>query len=67
MKKIGMNADFIFGSIPSLVRNEIDSGILLSVLPNLVLERFEYYLAHKKKLSREAQLFVDFIFECMRV
>lgn len=67
MKKIGMNADFIFGSMPSLVRNEIDSGMLLQVLPNLVLERFEYYLTHKKKLSKEGQIFVDFIFECMRV
>lgn len=67
LKQIGIHSDFIFGSFPSLVKKELDSGLLIPVLPHLIIsEPFEFYLYSKRKISRVAQLFIDFIYECMR-
>ena len=66
LKQIGMNSEFIFGCFDSLIQKELDDGLVLPVLPNLILYREEFYLTSKKNISEEAQLFIDFIYECMR-
>ncbi len=67
LKQIGVYSESIFASFPSLVEKELESGLLLPVLPNLVIsESFEYHLYSKKKITKEVQLFIDFIYECMR-
>lgn len=67
LKQIAINSESIFGSLDSMIRKELDSGELLPVLPNWVLQYNEFYLTSKKQISDEAQLFIDFIYECMRV
>lgn len=67
LKQIAINSEFIFGSLRSSVLDELDNGLLLPVLPNWVLPRNEFYLTSRNQISDEAQLFIDFIYECMRI
>ena len=67
MKQVGLNSDYIFGSFEYLIQDELRQGLILPVLPNWVAYELNYYLVSKKVISAEEQLFVDFIYECMKV
>jgi DNA-binding transcriptional LysR family regulator len=67
MKQIGLNSDYIFGSFEYLIQDELRQGLILPVLPNWVAYELNYYLVSKKVVSAEEQLFIDFIYECMKV
>lgn len=64
--KIGINSDFIFACIEPLVQNDLEQGTVLPVLPNWTLYEFEFYLVTKKHVTEKEQIFIDFIYECMR-
>lgn len=64
--EVGLNSDYIFGAYESLVRDEVQNGTLLPVLPDWYAFELDFYLVSKKKITRETQLFIDFIYECMR-
>ncbi|RTL12231.1 MAG: LysR family transcriptional regulator [Neisseriaceae bacterium] len=64
--QIGLNADYIFGAYESLVQDEVRNGTLLPVLPDWYAFELDFYLVSKKKFSQETQLFIDFIYDCMR-
>lgn len=64
--QVGLNADYIFGAYESLVRDELHNGTLLPVLPDWYAFELDFYLVSKKKISQETQLFIDFIWDCMR-
>jgi DNA-binding transcriptional LysR family regulator len=64
--QVGLNADYIFGAYESLVKDELRNGTLLPVLPDWYAFELDFYLVSKKKISQEAQLFIDFICDCMR-
>ncbi len=64
--QVGLNADYIFGAYESLVKEELQAGRLLPVLPDWYAFELDFYLVSKKKFSQETQLFIDFIYDCMR-
>ena len=66
MRQIGLTADFIFGSYESLVRDDLIKGLVQPVLPEWGTVEFSFYLVTKKQISDEIQLFVNFIYECMK-
>lgn len=64
--QVGLNADYIFAAYESLVKDELDDGTFLAVLPDWYTYELDFYLVSKKKTSQEVQLFIDFIYDCMR-
>ena len=60
--KIGLNADFIFGCLESLVQHDLKKGLVVPVLPNWALFELEFYLVTKKSISKNEQIFIDFIY-----
>lgn len=63
--KIGLNADFIFGCIESLIQNDLKQNLIVPVLPNWAMLELEFYLITKKNTSEQAQVFINFIYKCM--
>lgn len=64
--QVGLSGDYLFGAYDSLIQDELRSGLLLPVLPDWYAFELDFYVVSKKNISREAQLFIDFIHECMR-
>lgn len=65
-RKIGLNSDYIFGCIESLTRKDLEKGIIIPVLPNWAAYELDFYLVSKKTISENEQVFIDFIYNCMR-
>lgn len=65
MKKIGMNADYIFGCWDSLCINEVNNGSLIPILPDWETYRLNFYLVSRKNITAPEQKFIDFIYGCM--
>lgn len=66
-RKIGLNSDIIFGSIEPIVQDDLAHGIVLPVLPAWAVYRLDFYLVTKKIITEKEQLFIDFIYKCMRL
>ena len=64
-RKIGLNADFIFGCIESLIQKDLKQNLIVPVLPNWAMLDLEFYLITKKNTSEHAKVFINFIFKCM--
>lgn len=64
--QVGLSGNYLFGAYDSLIHDELRSGSLLRVLPDWYAFEIDFYIVSKKNISREAYLFIDFIYECMR-
>lgn len=64
--QVGLNTDCIFGTFEALVINEVRSGTLIPVLSEWHAHELDFYIVTKKIISPETQLFIDFIYDCMR-
>lgn len=62
----GLSGNYVFGAYEPLIHDELSSGLLLRVLPEWYAFEMDFNIVSKKNISREAQLFIDFIYECMR-
>lgn len=63
--KIGLQGEHIFWSWNSLCENHIKVGDLIPILPDCYAHKVDFYMFTKKKITPEAQLFIDFIYRCM--
>ncbi|RTL12654.1 MAG: LysR family transcriptional regulator [Neisseriaceae bacterium] len=64
--QVGLSGNYLFGAHESLIYDELRNGLLLPVLPDWYAFEIDFYIVSKKNISREGQLFIDFIYECMR-
>jgi hypothetical protein len=64
MRKIGLEANYIFGSYDTLVARDIQNGKVIPVLPEWHAYRTDFYLTTKKSITKLEQSFVDFIYNC---
>lgn len=65
-RQVGLNADYIFGNYDSIVRDDLNNGLLVPVLPEWIAFEYDFYLVTKKQISDEVQLLVNFLYECLR-
>lgn len=66
IRQIGLNSDCIFGCYESIIRDDLNVGLVVPILPDWIAYEFDYYLVTKNNISVEAQLFVNFLYECMK-
>lgn len=66
IKKIGVNADYIFGSWESLCCSDLKNGTIIAILPEWIAYKIDFYLVSRKRTTLIEQLFIDFISNCMR-
>jgi DNA-binding transcriptional LysR family regulator len=64
MRKIGLEANYIFGSFDTLVARDIQNGMVIPVLPEWYVFKTDFYLTTKKSLTALEQSFIDFIYRC---
>lgn len=64
MRKIGLEANYIFGSYDTLVARDIQHGTVIPVLPEWQVYTTDFYLTTKKSITKLEQSFVDFIYNC---
>lgn len=64
-KKIALNSDYIFGSWDFVCADDLKNGTLITVLPEWIGMKMDFYIVTKKNISRAEQLFIDFIYNCI--
>lgn len=65
-KLIGLASSHIFWCWESMCEEDVTSGLLVPVLPELYIENNNtFYLVHKENLSYEGSKFCDFLTKCM--
>lgn len=65
MKKIGFNAEYIFGCWEGLCADDVKYDQLIPVLPDWYTYSLDFYLVSRKNISQIEQKFIDFIYTCM--
>ncbi|MDD3265549.1 MAG: LysR family transcriptional regulator [Burkholderiales bacterium] len=65
MKQIGMHGDYIFGSWKRLCDKEIQTGKIITVLPDYEVYTSEFFITVRKEHSTAEDKFVDFIYRCV--
>lgn len=64
MRKIALEANYIFGAYDTLVARDIQQGTVIPVLPEWQVYTTDFYLTTKKSITKLEQSFVDFIYNC---
>lgn len=65
-RKVGLNANCIFACFESLILRKVYSGLVVPVLPNWIIHEENFYIVTKKHISQEEELFINFIYECLK-
>ncbi|TXI93056.1 MAG: LysR family transcriptional regulator [Neisseriales bacterium] len=65
--RIGNSLDYIFCTYKSIISSELKSGSVIPILPEWSFYDLNYHIVTNKKTSKEEDIVIDFLYQCLRL